>query len=319
MESEVSSYSTTAVLANIILTVLSIGMAYQTLPSSALLPIIYCPALLAAWKHSGLRRREAGNDNVMGATCTLTNISHLVIGKVQAYFAPLVFWIVFGDQGWVCSFGFRNYTDPFAPRRDTLEPCDVAHTSRYRGSLAIISYIGVGLFEEAIKYLALRLAIWRAHPRHEREYMIYAIAAGLGYSISENLSPIYWWILHGETGTMLALRLFEGLTFGTIGHTAMALLIAIQSIRRDARSEKLPLWRILLKPVLYHGTWYYCLLLTSARSDKIGFDHPAKMGRLYRAWTLLAMVQGIAVWDVLRQLKRLKLKDVSVERDLEQS
>lgn len=194
----------------------------------------------------------------------------------------------------------------------------MAWDPRYQASLAIISYVGAGFLEEVLKYLALQFATWRAYPIFEREYLTYALAAGLD-SIAENLSIIRGGIFDGDSRALIALKLFERLTFGTIGHLTTAFLIAIQSIRREARGEKLSIWLVLAKPVLYHGMWDFRLLLMNARHGNVGFDHPAKFGSLRRAWIIMNIMQGLAVWDVLRQLKRLKLKDCSFERDSEKA
>ena len=182
-------------------------------------------------------------------------------------------------------------------------------TPRYYLSLAIFSYVGAALVEEAIKYLALRLAVNRARPKHEYEYLIYAAVVGLGYGTIENILVTYASVKKEETGGMIALNLFERIIFATMGHTIMALLTGLQFIRRDARGEKLSVWRVLARAVAYHGTCNFILFSVSAWNGNIGWIHPTDIGSIVLAFSPVIALQVRAAYDVSKQLRELQLRD----------
>jgi RsiW-degrading membrane proteinase PrsW (M82 family) len=134
----------------------------------------------------------------------------------------------------------------------------MAWTPDYFAALAVFPYFGAGVVEEGIKYVALRLAVFRAPLRHEYGYLVYAAMAGLGYATIEK----------GESAGMIGLPLFGRIVFASIGHTVMALLTGLQLIRRYAQGENLPV------SVLYHGTWDFALFSLSAWSGDVGWIHP---------------------------------------------
>jgi RsiW-degrading membrane proteinase PrsW (M82 family) len=184
----------------------------------------------------------------------------------------------------------------------------MAWTPRYFVGLTILSYAGSAVVEEAIKYIALRLAVRRARPRHEHEYLIYAALAGLGFGTLENILVTYDSITENATSGMLALTVVERLIFASLGHTVMALLTGLQSIRRDSRGEKLPVWRVLAKAVVCHGTSNFILLSVSAWNGNVGWIHPTDAGSIVLALSSVIALQIKAAWDVSKQLKELQLK-----------
>jgi len=107
---------------------------------------------------------------------------------------------------------------------------------------------------------------------------------------------------------MIALTLFERIIFGSLGHTIMALLTGLQSVRRDARGEKLTIWQVLARAVAYHGTWDFILLSVSAWNGNVGWIHPTDVGSVVLALSSVIALQVKAAWDISRQLKELQLR-----------
>jgi len=202
-------------------------------------------------------------------------------------------------------------------QRVTLEnvPSDIievrkqmAWTPNYFAGLAIFSYLGAGLVEEGIKYIALRLAVSRARPKHEQGYLLYAAMAGLGYATIENIIFTHASVEKGDSAGMIGLTLFERILFASISHTTMALLTGLQSIRRDARGEELSIWRVVARAVVYHGTCDFALFSLSALNGNVGWIHPTDAKSLILGFSPIIALQGYAVWDFITQLKQLGLR-----------
>jgi RsiW-degrading membrane proteinase PrsW (M82 family) len=285
------------------------GLAYHSPPTAALIPILLSPTILAVWQYRRLPKEEAGHPEVAIWTYFGSSVlGPLTAGPLQLGLCSLMFKALFGAQA-------SNYMREL--QRLTLEnvPAEVVEarklmswTPRYFLSLAIFSYIGAALVEEAIKYMALRLAVRRARPKHEQEYLIYAAVAGLGYGTIENILVTYASVAKEETGGMIALTMFERIIFASLGHTIMALLTGLQSIRRDARGEKLAFWQVLARAVAYHGTWDFILFSLSAWNGNVGWIHPTDIGSVVFALSSVIALQIRAAWDVSKQLKELQLK-----------
>lgn len=285
------------------------GLVYYSPPTAALTPVLLSPTILAAWQYRGLPREKSGSAEV--ATWTYVGISllgPLVAGTLQLSLISIMFKAFFGAQR-------NDYMREL--QRVTLEnvPADIiearqqmAWTPKYFAALAVFSYLGAGLVEEGIKYIALRLAVFRARPKHELEYLVYAAMTGLGYATIENIVFTRACIEKGDNTGMLVLTLFERIIFASIGHTIMALLSGLQSIRRDARGEKLPVWRVIARAVAYHGTWDFALFSLSAWNGNIGWIHPTDVKSILLGFSPVVALQGYAVWDFMTQLKELRLR-----------
>jgi hypothetical protein len=214
-------------------------------------------------------------------------------------------------------FGARQGDYMRELQRVTLDnlPADIiearnqmAWTPNYFAALTVFSYLGAGVVEEGIKYVALRLAVFRARPRHEHEYLVYATMAGLGYATMENIIFTHASIEKVDSAGMIGLTLFERIIFASIGHTIMALLTGLQSIRRDARGEKLPVWRVIARAVVTHGTWDFALFALSAWDGNVGWIHPTDTKGFILNLSPVIALQGYAVWDFMTQLKQLRLR-----------
>jgi RsiW-degrading membrane proteinase PrsW (M82 family) len=285
------------------------GLAYYSPPTAALIPVLMSPTLLAVWQYHRLPREEAGNPEIATWTYLGTSIiGPLIAGAIQLSLLSVVFKALFGGQADDYMRELQRVTLENVPTEVLDARKHMAWTPQYFLAIIAVSYPAAAVVEEAIKYLALRLAIHRAHPKHEHEYLIYAAMAGLSYGTIENILVTYASIKKGETVGMIALTLFERIVFASIGHTIMALLTGLQSIRRDARGEKLPIWRVLARAVAYHGTWDFVLFSVSAWNGNVGWIHPTDVASIVFALSSVIVLQGRAVWDVLQQLKKLQLK-----------
>lgn len=284
------------------------GLAYQSPPTAALMPVLLSPTLLAAWQYQRLPREEAGDAEVATWTYLGTSIvGPLIAGSIQLSLIKVMFKALFRGQ----ASDYMRELSRLTLENVSTEVLDarkqMAWTPQYFLAITIFSYLGAAAVEEAIKYLALRLAVYRARPKHEREYLIYAAVAGLGYGTIENILVTYASV-NDETGGKLALTLFERIVFASMGHTVMALLTGLQSIRRDARGEKLAIWQVLARAVAYHGTWDFVLFSVSAWNGNVGWIHPTDFGSAAFAVFSVIALQGKAAWDVWSQHKGLQLR-----------
>lgn len=285
------------------------GLAYHSPPTAAIATILLSPTAFSAWRYQRLPKEKSGNAEVV--TWTYLGISVLgpvVAGAFQLSLCSVMLKALFGseDNTVLAELGRTTIDNVSKEVIDARKL--IAWSPRYTLSVAIFSYLGAGLSEEVLKYMALRIAIWRARPKHELEYLIYAAAAGLGYGTIESILVAYSSVTNGESSAMLALTTAEKLILASVGHTVMALLTALQSIRRDARAEKLPIWRVVARAVFYHGTMDFMLLSLSAWNGNPGWIHPTDVGSIVLAIVATVSLQGSAIWDALRQLKRLQLR-----------
>ena len=283
------------------------GLVYYSPPTAALTPILLSPTMLAAWHYHRLPREKSGSAEV--ATWTYVGISllgPLVAGALQLSLITVMFKVLFGAREGDYMRELQRVTLENVPADIVEARKQMAWTPNYFAALAAFSYLGAGVVEEGIKYVALRLAVLRARPKHEYEYLVYAAMAGLGYATIENIIFTHATIKKAETAAMIGLTLFERIVFASIGHTIMALLTGLQSMRRDARGEKIPIWRAIARAVVYHGTWDFALLSLSAWNGNVGWMHPTDVKSIILGFSPVIALQGYAVWDFMTQLKQLR-------------
>ena len=284
-------------------------LVYCSPPTAALTPVLLSPTFLAIWRYRHLPREEAGSAEVATWTYLETSVlGPLIAAVLQWSLITVLFRTFFGAQASNYMMELQRATLENVPQEVIQARQQMAWTPRYFIVLAIFSYVGAAVVEEAIKYFALRLAIRHARPRHEREYLIYAAFAGLGYGTIENVLVTYSSVNEGESGGMVALTLLERIIFASFGHTIMALLMGLQSIRRDSRGEELALWRVLARAVVYHGTWDFILLSISAWSGNVGWIHPTDIVSIVFGVSSVIALQATAALDVFKQLKELQLR-----------
>ncbi|KAL1582484.1 hypothetical protein WHR41_08815 [Cladosporium halotolerans] len=285
------------------------GLAYCSPPTAALTPLLLSPTIIAAWKLRRLPHQDSGNTEVTAWTYLGTSIlGPAIAGAIQLSLCHVFFKLLFGSH----SQSYMRELQRVTVEGLSTEAIDVrrqmAWNPRYSLILVILSYVGASAVEEGLKYFALRFAVWRAQPKQEHEYLIYAAAAGLGFGTIENILVTYASVEKGEKSSMIALMLFERAIFSATGHTIMALLTSLQSIRRDSRGENLSMWRVLARPVGYHGTWNFILFSVSAWNGNVGWIHPTDVGSIVFALTSTVALQSRAAWDFWCQLKQLELR-----------
>lgn len=286
-------------------------LAYYSPPTAALIPVLLSPTFLAIWRYHGLPREEAGSSKVATWTYLGTSfLGPLIAGVFQWSLITVMFKALFGAQASDYMREIQRGTLKDVSEEIILARQRMAWIPEYFLVLTTFSYVGAAVVEEAVKYLALLLAVRYARPRHEHEYLIYAAFAGLGYGTIENILVTYSSVKLGDSGGMIALTLFERIIFASLGHTIMALLTSLQSIRRDVRGEKISIWRVLAPAVVYHGSWDFVLLSISAWNGNIGWIHPTDVGSIGFGVSLVLALQVKAAWDVSKQLKELQLRAI---------
>lgn len=286
------------------------GLAYHSPPTAALMPVLLAPTAILAWQYHKLPREEAGStETAIWTYLGTSTLGPLLAGCIQLPLLKITFSALFGAQQ--SSEYMREM------QRVTLEnlPAELLDTRRqmawsprYLLSILIFSYVGAALVEETIKYLAIRLAIRHCRPKHERQYLIHAATAGLAYGTIENILVTYASIEKSETASMIALTLFERIIFASLGHTIVALLAGLRSIRRDARGEKLSVWRVIAPAVLYHGTWNSVLFALSAWNGNVGWIQPTGVGSVVFGVTSIVALLSKAAWDFWREVEEVDVR-----------
>ena len=186
------------------------GLAYASPPTAAIAPIIAAPTVLAARQLRRLPAHMSGNFNAITWTYTASGLlGPLIVGLLQAAISLGVLKVLFGADAKAYMAQFMKTTVQGLPAEAIAQRKIWASDLRHFIMLVIFCFPLAGGLEEATKYLALRLAVWRAQPKHESEYLIYAIAAGIGFATFENLLYVYTSIQGGEIATKIAITVLS--------------------------------------------------------------------------------------------------------------
>ena len=132
----------------------------------------------------------------------------------------------------------------------------------------ILAYVSAGGCEEGMKYMLVN-RVKRITPgfRDREGYLLYAVAGALGFSTVENIGYAFntltpWYAV--------LIGVLTRLLISTPIHVACAYLVGVGVVRREVYGEPLMLWRLLLVPVLLHGSFDFCLMIASVALDPEG-------------------------------------------------
>ena len=121
--------------------------------------------------------------------------------------------------------------------------------------VAIFAYLVVALSEEGSKYLMIRFFAYRRKAFDEPfDGIVYAVMVGMGFATLENIGYVYQ---HGMgTGIM---RMFLAVP----AHATFAILMGYYMglAKFDPINRIKYLFLAILLPVIFHGTYDYCLFL----------------------------------------------------------
>jgi RsiW-degrading membrane proteinase PrsW (M82 family) len=131
--------------------------------------------------------------------------------------------------------------------------------------LFVLAYISAGCCEEGMKYvLATRVKRWTPNFRDREGFLLYAVAGALGFSTVENigysfnsLSPWYQALVGVVTRVLISTPI----------HLGCAYLVGVGVVRREVYGEPLPLWRVMVLPILLHGTFDFSLMIAAVNLD----------------------------------------------------
>lgn len=288
------------------------GLAYASPPTAAIAPVLVTPTVLAARQIWRLPPSEAGDFNTATWTYLGSGLTGpVLVGLVQTVVSIVALKLFFGPQAGTYLKEFQRSTLEGVSTEVIAQRRLFAKDPRSIVILALISYPLAGVLEEAFKYLALRLAMWRTKPNHEREYLIYATAAGIGFATIENLLFVYAGIKGGEVATQVALTALERTVFAIVGHGATAAMVGLRSIHRDSRKDKMSFWEVISRPALYHGTFDFMLFCVSAWNGNVGWIHPTDVVSNVVMFGLGILIQGTLVVDLWKGIKEVRLRPCS--------
>jgi RsiW-degrading membrane proteinase PrsW (M82 family) len=172
------------------------------------------------------------------------------------------------------------------------------------------------LVEEVLKYAVLRI-VGRYFPEKaqtKRNYVLIAMAAGLGFAVVENLAFIQH-AMGSETPAQLALTIIERGVVGTCGHLLTAAMTGCNFAENTgAKSQKRSMWTTIKESLLYHGLGNLGLFTISTLYGNVGWIHPRTPVGIAAVVVCVASVNGLAAWRVSRELG--KLDSQPVHKDL---
>ena len=190
---------------------------------------------------------------------------------------------------------------------------DLAASGKNWVFVVVLSFFGVGLVEESLKYLfivyARRRATAEPRKRRDRAYVDYAVAAALVFGAVEAISFIYEAVESGGgTWPRLMLTLFERVV-GSLEHIMVAALMALRAIRRDYYGDRMSWFAVVGPSVMLHGARDCIALSTSGREGNVGWIHPVGWGNTAEMLGIIVWLMAIALSMVGKELKALEDRD----------
>ncbi|KAK3706292.1 hypothetical protein LTR37_012807 [Vermiconidia calcicola] len=175
-----------------------------------------------------------------------------------------------------------------------------------------------GPSEEILKYLpiawARRRRLKKDSKLQNRAYLDYALSGALSFCLMEGLGFLYVSCVQGEeSGSKLALTVFERVALGFSGHLLMAALTALRAIRRDYYGEKqMSLWSVAGPSIVLHGAYDFGAMTFSASEGNVGWRHPTRTLE-----TVVMVGMGIGFLFAQTMLVRRELR-ILEDRDRQQ-
>lgn len=319
------------------LTTTTWALAPRTLPS---LPFILAPTLGLLHQHTLIPPSHAAPLSDLTTTFWTTGTFGLVaVALVQAGIVTLTSRVLFSrpDAKQYFTEFVRSSVDGLGPEEVALR-AQLARSGRHFIFLALFSFLAAGGTEEILKYLPIAFLSRRRHASKEKTtkdaaqppplpppnksqmmayYLQHAIAAGLGFSMFENLAYAHSTAKSlSSTPTKVLLTVLERMVFGTTGHVLTACLTAVNAARyllppedstSDAkvspetrRGKMMTLLRILAPSIVYHGLNDFQLFALCAWEGNVGWIHPTEPKVVALGVAMVVGLQGLLAWDAWR-------------------
>lgn len=276
--------------------------------TTALLPVLALPTVwLWSRERAGDCRRRTDADTVIWAYVLSGTVGMAFVIMLQSILAYVITLLLFGsDAGkymseFLTSEGEIGDMDHQATRRE------MSRRWQYWIFLFIFAFVLAGLLEEGFKYCAIMGARKYGKISHDRDFVIVAIAAALGFATVENVAFVYATCKARESPQRLALTVLERVAVGAPLHSMGAALIAINVVARDIKHQSVTLIQVLQQPVVLHGTFDFVLFGVSAYNGHVGWVHPREGFTVYLALGIVVTFLSTVTVLLQRRLRQYGL------------
>jgi RsiW-degrading membrane proteinase PrsW (M82 family) len=168
------------------------------------------------------------------------------------------------------------------------------------------------LVEEMLKYAALRI-VKRYFPekaKTKRNYILIAMATGLGFALVENLAFILQSV-RSETQAQLAITIIERGIAGSCGHLLSAALTGCKFANSTgAKTQKISMWATIWESTLYHGLGNLSLFTVSMIYGNVGWVHPRTPTGIAAMIACVLSVNAVAAVRFNQELERIDAQAV---------
>ena len=278
-------------------------------------PVIGVPVTGLLWYNSHQKNPE---DRVGSSFLLTTWIASGFIGPTSAGAAQFVIaWpagkVVFGDglDRYIMEFGRSENEVKLLPPETVAFRRDLAYSTPNLLAIVFMSTLAP-LTEEVFKFAALK-TVERYFPtktKTKRNYVLIAMAVGLGFALVENLAFIAA-ATDKSTQTQLAITIIERSLFGTSGHLLTAALTGCKFAQmQGTTSASKSMWSTIKESMLYHGLGNFGLFVTTTLYGNVGFVHPPDALGMAAMFTYIIGVNACAAWRVSSELKRIDSESV---------
>ncbi|KXL45522.1 hypothetical protein M433DRAFT_4467 [Acidomyces richmondensis BFW] len=309
----------------------------RTLPS---LPFILTPTLGLLYQHTHLPSSHAVPISELTTTYWATGtLGLLAVSAAQAGLVTLTSRLLFSRPDAKVYFTeFVRTTLVGLSSDDLALRARLARSGKHFVFLALFSFLAAGGTEEILKFLPIAFLRRRRRRRQTLKkqtnkdatpppppfppadasqttahYLQLAIAAGLGFSMFENLAYAHAMAKSADsTPTKIMLTVLERMVFGTTGHVLTACLTAVNAARylppASTPDEKvssetrmgnlMKLLQILGPSILYHGLNDFQLFALCAWEGNVGWIHPTEPRVVAVGLAAVMGLQGLLAWDV---------------------
>ena len=284
-----------------------IALAVNSPPTASILPIVLLPTIWALYKHRSLPAEQRVDPShlalIFWTVGTIGVVSVISIQALACYgVATLLFGTTLAAKDYMAEFGrssVAGLTVDELGRR-----AELAHSWRHFAMLLFFTYVVAGGAEELLKFAPIAFLRSRQPDRmpmatKAKRYMQYAIAAGLGFSTTENVGFIMVAINDSHSVWKVALTVLERVLSGGPGHVLCACLSAINAARLDhAKLTPRTLWQIVGLSAFYHGTFDFMLFAITAWNGNVGWIHPTDAVSLVTGALGVVALQGTLALQV---------------------
>lgn len=282
-------------------------------------PVIGVPVAGLLWYNT---RQEHPADRVSNSFLLKTWIISGFIGPAVAAASQFaIAWpggkLLFGDQ-------FDRYLEEIGRSENEVKLLDVDMVAFRRNMAFSVQNFSASVFlstlapltEEVIKYAALRI-VERYFPeksKTKRNYILIAMATGLGFALVENLAFIAQ-ASPKETQAQLALTIIERGIFGTSGHFLTAALTGCKFAKsRSLEEPRRSMWTVIKESLLYHGLGNFGVFTISTLYGNVGWVHPRDPLGIAAILACAIGVNSVAAWRVKQELRKLDAH--SIQKDI---